>query len=140
MTNPDIRWQQRFQNYTKAFVQLDDAVMLASKRELSSLEKQGLIQAFEFTYELAWNTLKNYLEWQGISDLIGSRDTIREAFNQGLVSEGQIWMNMLVDRNRTSHTYNEKTAEAIIANICNDYHAQFNALIATLKTKLVDKP
>jgi len=90
MTNPDIRWQQRFQNYTKAFVQLDDAVMLASKKELSSLEKQGVIQAFEFTYGLAWNTLKNYLEWQGISDLIGSRDTIREAFNQGLVSEGQI--------------------------------------------------
>lgn len=136
MTTPDIRWQQRFQNYTKAFSQLDEAVDLASSRELSNLEKQGLIQAFEFTYELARNTLKNFLEWQGISDLIGSRDTTREAFNQGLVSDGQAWMNMMTDHNRTSHTYNQKTAEAIIRNIRRDYHPQFKALLSTLNAKL----
>ncbi|MES2016876.1 MAG: nucleotidyltransferase substrate binding protein [Pseudomonadota bacterium] len=75
MTSPDIRWQQRYSNFTKAFSQLSDANELSKQRPLSRLEKQGVIQAFEFTCELAWNTLKDYLTYQGIPDLIGSRDT-----------------------------------------------------------------
>ena len=106
----DLRWKQRFNNY--------------NQRALSDLENQGLIQSFEFTYELAWNALKDYLVWQGIEGIVGSRDTIREAFNRDLIADGDIWMKMLVDRNRTSHTYNEKIANEILQNIDEMYIAE----------------
>jgi nucleotidyltransferase substrate binding protein (TIGR01987 family) len=138
MAQVDIRWQQRFANYRNAFEQIDEAVVLANTRELSRLEKQGLIQAFEYTYELAWKTLKDYLQWQGLVDIIGSRDTIREAFSQGLLEDGQVWMNMLVDRNRTSHTYNQEIADTIFYNIRDVYHAHFKVLVTTL-TKQQEK-
>lgn len=138
MAQVDIRWQQRFANYRNAFEQIDEAVVLANTRELSRLEKQGLIQAFEYTYELAWKTLKDYLQWQGLVDIIGSRDTIREAFSQGLLEDGQVWMNMLVDRNRTSHTYNQEIADTIFYNIRDVYHVHFKVLVTTL-TKQQEK-
>jgi len=81
----DIRWLRRFANYTRALRSLSDAVSLAGERPLSKLEQQGLIQAFEFTHELAWNVLKDYLEQQGIFGLIGSRDASRSAFQNGLI-------------------------------------------------------
>lgn len=133
MNQPDIRWQQRLQNYSKALCQLNDAVQLGQQRELSRLEQQGTIQAFEYTYELAWNTLKDYLVWQGIQDIVGSRDAIREAFSKSLISDGQIWMEMLTDRNRTAHTYNEETAKAILENINQRYIVCFNVLEQTMK-------
>jgi nucleotidyltransferase substrate binding protein (TIGR01987 family) len=120
----DVRWKQRFSNYRKALSQLERAIALKRERTLSDLEKQGLIQSFEFTYELAWNTLKDYLVWQGIAGIVGSRDTIREAFSRDLIADGDIWMKMLIDRNRTSHTYNEQTAAEILANIDHLYFAQ----------------
>jgi len=123
--NTDIRWKQRFSNYTKALSQLDSAIRLMRERDLSDLEKQGLIQAFEMTYELAWKTLKDYLQWQGIKEITGSRDTIREAFSNGLVKDGDAWMNMMIDRNKTTHTYNEKTAKEIITNINQNYRDRF---------------
>jgi nucleotidyltransferase substrate binding protein (TIGR01987 family) len=132
MNTADIRWQQRLQNFCKALTQLDEAMALMQVRELSKLEKQGVIQAFEYSYELAWNTLKDFLIWQGIEDVTGSRDTIREAFSKGLIEEGQKWMNMLADRNRTSHTYNEETAEAILGNIRNHHHALLKNLQGVL--------
>ena len=78
--NEDIRWKQRFDNFLNAFGQLQSAIQISQQRSLSDLEKQGLIQAFKFTHELAWNVLKDYLEYQGAINLIGSRDTCREAF------------------------------------------------------------
>lgn len=117
----DIRWKQRFENYQKALSQLIAAVALLRKKELSDLEKQGVIQAFEFTYELAWSLLKDYLQWQGIENIVGSRDAIRESFKSGLINRGHVWMEMLQDRNRTVHTYNEKTAQAILENIDQKY-------------------
>ncbi len=127
MTKPDIRWQQRFKNFTTAFAQLKEAIELLRQRPLTQLEKQGVIQAFEFTYELAWNTLKDYLAWQGIEDIVGSRDTIREAFNKNLIADGDAWMVMLVDRNKTSHTYNQDIAQAILENIDNSHYRLFFA-------------
>lgn len=124
----DVRWLQRLSNFSKALAQLDEAMELMQLRQLSRLEKQGVIQAFEYSYELAWNTLRDFLLWQGIEGIIGSRDTIREAFSQGLIEEGQGWMNMLADRNRTSHTYNEETAEAILSNISQQHHILLKAL------------
>lgn len=132
MSDQDTRWHQRFQNYLKAFSQLDEAVMLMHERALSKLEKQGVIQAFEYTYELGWNLLRDYLRWQGASHLTGSRDTIREAFSAELIKDGEQWMSMLQDRNRTSHTYNEETAEAILSAIRNSYHQVFKELSDTM--------
>lgn len=128
MNNTDIRWQQRFDHFKKAFSQLDEAVQLMRQRPLSRLEKQGAIQAFEFTHELAWNTLKDYLTWQGIEGIVGSRDTTREAFSKNLIEDGDPWMGMLLDRKLSSHTYNEATAQAILENIDTIYHELFIAL------------
>ena len=132
MDMPDIRWQQRFANFKKALVQLTDADTLSGQRALSGLEKQGLVQAFEFTYELAWNTLKDYLAFQGVVGLIGSRDTTREAFANGLIGDGEGWMHMLSDRNRSAHTYNQVVAEEIVSQI----HALYVPLLRDLEARL----
>jgi nucleotidyltransferase substrate binding protein (TIGR01987 family) len=134
MTDSGIRWKQRFHNFKKAFAQLESAVELMRERELSNLEKQGVIQAFEFSYELAWNCLRDYLTWQGISNIVGSRDTIREAFSKDLIRDGETWMMMLLDRNRTSHTYNENVAEEILRNIETTYIDSLKDLSSTLET------
>jgi nucleotidyltransferase substrate binding protein (TIGR01987 family) len=119
MSKKDIRWVQRFNHFTKALKQLRDAVTLAQERPLSQLEKQGLIQAFEFTHELAWNTLKDFLEESGVQNLYGSRDATREAFKTGLIKNGEVWMNMIQSRNLTSHTYDETVADEIVSSIQN---------------------
>jgi nucleotidyltransferase substrate binding protein (TIGR01987 family) len=123
--NEDIRWKQRFSNYKKALAQLTKFI---NKGELNELEKQGLIQAFEYTHELAWNVLKDYLQEQGIQNITGSKDSVRSAFKVGLIEDGESWMDMIKDRNQTVHTYNEATAEAIITNIQTRFFALFVAL------------
>ena len=125
----DIRWKQRFQNYKKALATMKNAVELAASRELSDLEKQGMIQGFEFTFELAWNVMKDYLEEQGISGIIGSKGTVRQAFQNGLIQDGQIWMDMIKDRNLASHVYDDGTAENLFVAITNTYYHQFNMLM-----------
>lgn len=124
----DSRWKQRFNNYSKAFQTLVAAVELARTRDLSDLEEQGLIQSFEFTHELAWNVLKDYLEEKGITGLIGSKDATRTAFKNGLIENGEAWMKMIEDRNRTSHTYDEAVAQSVAENILNLYFPAFDAL------------
>ncbi|MBC8342869.1 MAG: nucleotidyltransferase substrate binding protein [Bacteroidetes bacterium] len=129
----DIRWKQRFSNYQKALLQLKAAVQITKDRSLSDLEKQGLIQGFEYTHELSWNVLRDFFRDQGIQNLHGSKDTVRKAFSEGLITDGQIWMEMILDRNRTSHTYNHKVAEEITHNICKVYCDQFLKLEDTLQ-------
>lgn len=136
MHTEDMRWQQRFENYQRALKQLHDAWQLAAERPLSALEQQGMIQAFEYTYELAWKTLKDLLNYQGFTELIGSRDTLREAFRQALLTDGEAWMQMLQDRNRTSHTYNEATAKEILGRIQSSYVPCFVALQTQLHNQL----
>lgn len=133
MKHADNRWLQRFQNYQKALTQLMQAVELSQRRALSPLEQQGLIQAFEYTHELAWNTLKDFLEARGTTNLFGSRDATRAAFALGLIEKGEIWMQMIVSRNETTHTYNEETVERIVAVIKNDYAAEFAQLQSRLE-------
>ena len=106
----DIRWKQRFDNFQRALHQLTLAIELKAQRPLSELEQQGLIQVFEFTHELAWIVLKDYLEMEGIQGLVGSRSTAREAFKRGLVRDGEVWMDMIEKRNLSSHTYNQAVA------------------------------
>ena len=106
----DIRWKQRFDNYRRALDRLRGAVALGMQRPLSGLERQGLIKAFEFTHELAWNVMKDYFEYQGNTDITGSRDAFREAFRRGLIADGRSWMETIASRNRSSHAYDEETA------------------------------
>jgi nucleotidyltransferase substrate binding protein (TIGR01987 family) len=122
---PDVRWRQRFQSFGKALAQLSAAAALAEQRKLSDLEQQGLIQAFEFTHELAWNVLKDFLESRGAINLYGSRDATREAFAKGLIANGEEWMSMIHARNRSSHTYNEKTANEVAAAILSSFVPEF---------------
>ncbi len=124
----DIRWKQRFDNYNRALHQLTLAVRLIDQRPLSDLEKQGLIQGFEFTHELAWKVLKDYLEYEGIQGLIGSRSTVREAFKQGLIADGEVWMDMIEKRNLSSHTYNLDLASDLVEAIHDTYYPSFLAL------------
>lgn len=125
MENPDIRWRQRFANYKKALQQLTKFI---DKADLNELEQQGLIKAFEYTYELGWNLLRDFLVDRGNTSIYGSRDAIREAFSAGLIKDGEGWMAMYADRNKTSHTYNEDTADEITRNVFTRYFPVFVAL------------
>lgn len=118
----DIRWKQRLANYKKALAQLTKFI---DKGKLNELEEQGLIQAFEYTHELAWNLLKDYLQDQGTQNINGSKDAVRAAFKVGLIEDGESWMDMITDRNRTSHTYNQSTAEEIAINIITRFFSLF---------------
>ncbi len=133
--NVDIRWGQRLDNFVRALAQLRYGVELLQERKLSILEEQGIIQAFEYNHELAWNLLKDYLsEYGGLVDLIGSRDTTREAFKRGLIEKGELWMSMIKSRNLSSQTYNEDTAKGLL-NIIPEYFVEFEKLVAKF-TKL----
>lgn len=128
----DIRWKQRFSNFQKALNQLTEFVELP---KLSKFEKQGIIKSFEYTYELGWNTIKDYIKYQGNPDISGSRDTIREGFKMNLILDGDGWMDMLQSRNRTSHTYDEETADEIISLIITKYYVLFTDLRDTFSNK-----
>lgn len=127
----DIRWKQRFNNYLKALQTLTEAVELAQQRPLTKLEQQGLIQGFEFTHELAWNVLKDYLDAQGFVGLIGSRNATRQAFKDALIQDGDAWMDMIKARNLTSHTYNTAIASDIAGNILSRFYPAFTAMANT---------
>jgi len=130
MSRPDIRWKQRFENYTKAVEQMTRFIEAG---ELNEMEEQGLIQSFEYTYELAWNTLKDFFEEQGETQVMGSRDAFRLAFKRGLIEEGEVWMDMIKSRALTTHTYNEATAKAIAQSIRGAFFAQFVKLRVRLE-------
>jgi len=126
--NRDIRWKQRLSNFSRALSQLQSAVELAKQRPLSALEQQGMIQSFEYTHELGWNVLRDYLKDQGTQQLFGSKDKVREAFAVGLVRDGETWMNMIRDRNHSSHTYNLEVAKAIVSRVIDSYIHAFEEL------------
>ena len=125
----DIRWQQRFSNFQLTLSQLET---FFEPPELNEREQQGLIKAFEYTFELAWNSLRDLLRSRGNENLLGSRDTLREAFRLGLIANVEAWMLMIQDRNLTRHTYNRSTADAISLNIIGTYMNCFVDLRSTL--------
>jgi len=127
----DIRWKQRFNNYLKALQTLAEAVELAQQRPLTKLEQQGLIQGFEFTHELAWNVLKDYLDAQGFVGLVGSKNATRQAFKDALIQNGEAWMDMIKARNLTSHTYNTDIASGIAGDILTRFYPAFTAMANT---------
>lgn len=132
----DIRWEQRFFNYAKALRQLNKAVLESKQRELSNLEEQGLIKAFEFTYELAWSVIKDFFEYQGNTEITGSRDAFRDAFQKGIINNGELWMEMIKSRNKTVHIYNEGTAHEISKQIADVYLGLFIELYHSMYRKL----
>lgn len=127
----DIRWIQRLDHFSAALNQLTKFI---DKGALNDLETQGLIQSFEYTYELAWNTLKDYFEFQADTSIHGSRDAFRLAFKRGLIENGETWMEMIQSRILTSHTYNEALADKVAADIVTKYFVEFVTLKTTLES------
>ncbi|WP_370293616.1 nucleotidyltransferase substrate binding protein [Thalassolituus sp.] len=134
----DIRWIQRFDNFQRALKQLERAFAIMEARELNELEQQGVIQAFEYNYELAWNVIKDFYQYQGVTDIQGSRDAFRLAFERGLIKDGEIWMDMIKKRQLTTHTYNRETSEKILTAIVDDYYYQFERLAEALEKQKAD--
>lgn len=129
MTQQDIRWLQRFSNYRKALAKLRQAVELVPKQqelseEIDELLQEGLIQRFEYTHELSWKVMKDYAEYQGYTDIHGSRDAIRKALEMGIIEDKQ-WMNTINDRNLTSHNYDDDVAAEIYQAIVQIYYPLF---------------
>lgn len=136
--NEDCRWLQRFSNCKMALGRLKAAVLLSQARALSELEEQGLIKAFEFTHELAWNVMKDYLAFQGHTAMTGSRDAIRLAFQVGLITDGEAWMDTIAGRNKSSHAYDAVSAQALIGKITASYcdlFCQFEQKMNTFATQ-----
>ena len=133
MDNDDIRWKQRFSNFEKAFLLFRQGIEEYGNTEID-LIKQGIIQRFEFTHELAWNVMKDYLIYEGINGITGSRSATREAFNQGLITNGSEWMKMLETRNITVHAYDEDVLERHFIKIKGTYFSLIQELYLKMKT------
>jgi nucleotidyltransferase substrate binding protein (TIGR01987 family) len=147
MNTQDIRWKQRFGNFNKALKKLEDSVGYirhhcideenlkedSFSSVLTNLVKQGLIQGFEFTHELAWNVMKDYAAYQGNPEIKGSRDAAREGFAMGLIENGEVWMEMIRSRNQSSHTYDENIANEIVRKITREYLTAFKAFGAKME-------
>lgn len=131
----DIRWEQRFSNFNKALNKLSQAVALAGKEELSELEVEGLIQRFEYTYELAWKTLQDLIKQQGLTDINGPGQVLTQAFQMGLINNAESWRRLKKSRELTSHTYDSETAQIIAEAIINEYFELFKFLQEKLENQ-----
>lgn len=131
----DIRWKQRFSNYEKALNQLSEAIELYADTD-NDIIKEGIIQRFEFTHELAWKLMKDFLEYEGFVNITGSRTATREMFNKDLLENGQEWMNMIESRNETVHTYQEKILQVEFQKIINIYYPLFKSFHEKMKSFL----
>ena len=141
MTSPDEkpRWRYRFDNYGRAFVLLREAIELGQERQLSQLEREGIIQRFEYTWELVWQTLKDYLDYQGIIiDDVTPRSVIKAAYAANIISRGDDWMKALDARNKMSHTYNFKVFEQVIASIQDTFLDLFDEVYEILLVKCIE--
>jgi nucleotidyltransferase substrate binding protein (TIGR01987 family) len=118
-------WQKRFSGYKKAFALLSKIVKI---EELSNIQQLGLIKAFDLTFDLSWNTIKDYFLYQGITEIHDSRDAFRTAFKQGLIEDGETWMSMIESRTQTNQTYDESVASGIAGDIINNYYDRFKEL------------
>jgi nucleotidyltransferase substrate binding protein (TIGR01987 family) len=124
------RWQERLGEFEKAVKRLEESL---GKKKFTDLEKDGIIQRFEFSFELAWKTLKDYLQDQGFSDAVSPKKSLKQAFANNLFDKGDLWIEMLEDRNRLSHLYDQKMSESFFNNIKNKYSTALRDLIKTLK-------
>lgn len=132
MNKKEIRWEQRFENFEKAFLQLKNAI--ARFDSLDDLSKEGLIQRFEYTFELAWKTLKDYLESKGVIAKF-PREVIKNAFQTNLINNGEIWIDMLEKRNLPAHTYDKKNFDEALNTILKSYYTEILNLYNLLKSE-----
>ena len=137
MAETDIRWIQRLENFSKALEKLNEAAQIMEKElhysvEVNDLQKEGLIQRFEYSHELGWNVMKDYAEYQGSTDIRGSRDAIRWAIHNGLAND-KAWMKSIEDRNLSSHDYDSMTADSIFIKVIETYLPLFNQFEQTMK-------
>ena len=131
----NIRWVQRFENFEKASTNLTETTECIKQNGINKIYTMALIQAYEIVFELAWKTMKDYLEFNGIiTDT--PRETIKEAFSKNIISDGQIWIEMMEARNKTSHTYREEYAKSMCDDILNIYSKQINNLLKFFKGKI----
>ena len=128
MKNKDVRWKQRFDNYQKALKLLEEGVTLKKRNKI---QKAGVVQFFEMTFELAWKMLKDFLEEEGYKEIKAPRPIIKKAFEIGLIEKGHDWLQLLYDRNLTAHTYDEETAEKLDILIEHKYYPLFKQLLKT---------
>lgn len=135
MQSQDIRWKQRFSNFAKAFNKLSE-IELDVDNKLSDIEKEGFIQRFEFTHELAWNVMKDFLKEKGFQGIIGSKDATKLAFQNELIENGQVWMDMIDSRNQTVHTYNDEILDTQFNKIRNIYYIEFKNFHQKMNTLL----
>lgn len=125
----DIRWQQRFQNFSRAFILLRSAFEDRPLEELSDLEQEGIIQRFEYSYELAWKTMKDYLEENGIIITpVTPRNVIKEAFAAGMIDNGQVWIDMMLHRDLLAHTYDFSKFKEVLEAIEKHYLIAFTTV------------
>jgi nucleotidyltransferase substrate binding protein (TIGR01987 family) len=135
MENILPRWEQKLNSYRKALSRLAEVVNVAKNRQLNDFEADGMIQRFEFTFELAWKLMKSYAEYQGTDkEIMGSRDAVRWAFENKLISDSDVWMEMIKRRNDTSHTYDEDTAAEVVFRIKDFYYQAFVDFYDKMKT------
>ncbi len=132
LNNKEIRWKQRFQNFKNSFEVLERAVNIENPSEL---EKGGIIQFYEVSFELAWKTLKDFLESEGFN-VKSPRETIKTAFQNGYIENGELWLEALEDRNVTTHIYDEKAANLIVERIKNNYFVLLKSLYDYFKNKI----
>lgn len=129
------RWIQRFENFEKAHANFKDTINCIEKEGLTKIYTMALIQAYEIAFELAWKTLKDYLEYNGIKTDT-PRETIKEAFQTNIINNGQTWIEMMEARNKTSHTYKEEFARQLVSEILNNYASLLDELQIYLKGKI----
>jgi len=135
MENILPRWEQKLISYRKALSRLAEVVNVAKNRQLNDFEADGMIQRFEFTFELAWKLMKSYAEYQGTDkEIMGSRDAVRWAFENKLISDSDVWMEMIKRRNDTSHTYDEDTAADVVLRVKDSYFQAFVSFFEKMKT------
>ena len=132
----DIRWKQRFENYDKALGRLNEALTAVGKEPGNHLYEMATIQAFEFTIELGWKLLKDYLQFQGVKEMPLPREIVRQAFQAQLVTDGQTWIEMLEARNKTSHTYDDAQAAKIVLRIKQDFYPALKQVHTDFQEKL----
>lgn len=135
----DIRWKQRFDNLQRAYRLLCSTLAVAAQDPDSDLIRMAMIKAYEFSFELSWKTLKDYLSYNGIDARL-PRDVIKQAFATGLLADGQLWIDMLEERNLMAHTYDDARAKAAVSQIQTRYLAGLEQLHALLSTKLEETP
>ena len=133
--NNDIRWKQRFQNFERSFLLLEE-VANRDLNEFSSLEKEGIVQRFEILIELSWKVLKDYLENEGYDDVKNGKKAIRQAFQDGIITDPEAWMKALQQRNLTSHTYDNEILEVTVKYILEEFYFIARDLHTQLKNEL----